>query len=86
MARIKIDDLNIEQNLNCTELNRIKGGTLPVPIPSPRYRGFFAALPDPMPGPGLVSVTPITIPRPIRGISRGGFGPGNYAGSPLEIP
>lgn len=86
MARIKVEDLNSEQNLNCTELIMINGGTLPVPLPSPRYRGFFAALPNPMPGPALVSATPITIPRPIRGFSFGSFGPSTYAGSPLEIP
>lgn len=86
MPRIRIEDLEVEQSMNATELGMVRGGSLPLPIPSPRYLGFFAALPDPMPDPGLVSVMPITIPRPIQGIATGGLSHKNYAGSPLEIP
>ena len=67
MARIKIEDLKGEQNLDDMDLNRIKGGISPVPLL--RFRSFVGALPDPMPSPDLVSVSPITLPRPIRGLT-----------------
>lgn len=73
MARIKIKDLNIEQNLGDMELKVIKGGVIG-DCGMPRYNSFLRALPgDPSPGStrglirwlgpeGIVGATPIEIP------------------------
>ena len=75
MARIKIEDLKMEEHLDDMELSEIRGGV------------FYSS---------LVSVSPITIPRPIRWFTPWSsrtafvinrrFSPNNYAGSPMEIP
>jgi len=70
MATIKIEDLKSEQRLVGKELEMIKGGVIG-DCGMPRFGSLHTALPgDPMPGlsRGLVAVSPITIPRPIRGL------------------